>query len=196
MDNPTTPTCPFCPFSDSDTDFVAQHIEFCHPDTGPAWLHPDEPPATTDQGPLPFSVDEDLTDKYVDCPHGCGETVPSTELSTHLDLHLAEGLALEDSAAAQTSPDINLTPEEDDLIPEDDEVLQDLPEPSRKGRKRGLERDFSRANPANPPRTRSPPRTVGADGVKRLGVILLNSWTYRRVDADTWLARRAGSTRP
>lgn len=28
------PSCPFCPFSDPDGSFVAQHIEYCHPENG------------------------------------------------------------------------------------------------------------------------------------------------------------------
>ncbi|KAJ0423379.1 peptidase family C78-domain-containing protein [Aspergillus carlsbadensis] len=28
------PTCPFCPFSDMDGNFVAQHVQYCHPENG------------------------------------------------------------------------------------------------------------------------------------------------------------------
>ncbi|KAL4890398.1 peptidase family C78-domain-containing protein [Aspergillus ambiguus] len=93
------PTCPFCPFSDPDSNFVAEHVEYCHPehdtqlDIG-GRLAAHSPTSENDQ-------DESLP-KYIDCPHGCGETVESTELSTHLDLHLAESVALEDVSVPQT----------------------------------------------------------------------------------------------
>jgi hypothetical protein len=28
------PTCPFCPFSDLDLNFVAEHVQYCHPENG------------------------------------------------------------------------------------------------------------------------------------------------------------------
>ncbi|KAL3489461.1 DUF1671-domain-containing protein [Aspergillus germanicus] len=28
------PTCPFCPFSDLDGNFVAEHVQYCHPENG------------------------------------------------------------------------------------------------------------------------------------------------------------------
>lgn len=199
MDDTTTPTCPLCPFSDADANFVAQHIEFCHPETGEAPDLVEPPPATTNIETQLFSGNEDLTDRYVDCPHGCGESVPSTELSTHLDLHVAEDLALEDSGATtQTRSDVDLFPEDDDPVLNDDDDSLDLPESSRKGGKRGPERDFSRANTAKPARPRSPPRTTNADGVKRLGVsYLINSWISCSVSVlIPWIARRVGSARP
>lgn len=155
-----TSTCPLCPFSDADTDFVAQHIEFCHPETGPAFA--EEP------HPLPTAVGHESVEKYIECPHGCGETVTTAELSTHLDLHIAEGIALEDGGASQ--PYIGPLTDDYDAVDEDDPL--DFPD-SRKRNKREVKRDFLRANTAKPGRPRNPPQVVGPDGVRRLGVFSL-----------------------
>ncbi|KAI9371128.1 DUF1671-domain-containing protein [Aspergillus egyptiacus] len=32
--NATSPTCPFCPFFDSESNVVAEHIQYCHPEPG------------------------------------------------------------------------------------------------------------------------------------------------------------------
>ncbi|EFR01125.1 hypothetical protein MGYG_04129 [Nannizzia gypsea CBS 118893] len=105
-------SCPFCDFADADADFLAQHVELCHPENGtspfleaeeethigttrkPEWWH----------GDTPLYTDEDAeTDiKYVDCPTGCGEAVTEDQLMSHLDLHLAEGLALEEPKGFDT----------------------------------------------------------------------------------------------
>lgn len=84
------PTCPFCSFSDSDAHFVAEHVEFCHPANA--------------ERPVDDEVDlsEGFGEKYVECPHGCGELIVNTDLSTHHDLHFAEGIALEDAGAPKT----------------------------------------------------------------------------------------------
>jgi hypothetical protein len=152
-----TSTCPLCLFSDADADFVAQHIEFCHPET--------DPTLAEESHPLPTAVGHESAEKYIECPHGCGETVTTAELSTHLDLHIAEGIALEDGGASQ--PHIDPLTDDYDALDEDDPV--DLLD-SRKGKKRGAKRDFLRANTAKLGRPRSPPQVVGADGVRRLGV--------------------------
>ena len=81
----STPSCPFCPITDQDADFVTQHIDFCHPEFGGAGFLSDSPPVASPR--LSPSLDDDA-DKYVDCPHGCGETVANSELSNHLDLHV------------------------------------------------------------------------------------------------------------
>lgn len=163
------PTCPFCPFSDQDASFVAQHIDFCHPEglavTAPEHLHS---LASTNPTASPFSVDEVPADHYVDCPHGCGETVASAELSTHLDLHVAEDIALDGSGTDPAAYDPDLMSRASEL-PSDYEELLDLPS-SRKSGKGGTNRDFARNNSYRTERARSPPRKIGPNGAKRLGV--------------------------
>jgi hypothetical protein len=154
MADPNTISCPFCPFADSDADFVSQHIEFCHPEGGDAL-------SDLESAAQDFPTD-DSTDKYVDCPHGCGETVAAVELSIHLDLHVAEDMALDD---------VGGTPARSPPFPHDDEFDDDLDMlDSYKGGKRGIQRDSARVNTAKPPRPHSPPRTTNADGTQRLGV--------------------------
>jgi hypothetical protein len=151
-------SCPFCPFTDSDSDFVSKHIEFCHPEGRDTFLADHEPAQD-------FSTDD--TDKYVDCPHGCGEMVTAAELSIHLDLHVAEDMALDDVGA---------TPARSSPVSQDEEYEDDLDMlDSYKGGKRGMQRDSARVNTAKPPRPHSPPRTTNSDGTKRLGVCFLCS---------------------
>ncbi|KXG52361.1 Peptidase C78, ubiquitin fold modifier-specific peptidase 1/ 2 [Penicillium griseofulvum] len=59
-----TISCPFCPFADSDTDFVSQHIEFCHPETRETSLLQDNSQDLTGQNSALWPADEDSADKY------------------------------------------------------------------------------------------------------------------------------------
>lgn len=162
--------CPFCPFSDSDSQFVYEHIDFCHPEGG---IPPDDGHESQrqdellhdNQTPTPDD-EEDYTEKYVDCPHGCGEIVANSELPSHMDLHLAEEIALDDSGIAQTDPRNT-----DENIQKFDELLEDKYVPPQKGR--GRKEFTQRAAPQKKNRSRSPPYTAPADGVRRLGVCLL-----------------------
>lgn len=166
------PSCPFCPFVDSDATFVAQHIEFCHPEGG-------TPPILSDESHFanptlsPQSANEDAIDKYVDCPYDCGETVTAIELSTHLDLHVAEDIALDEDGTPshENSPAAN-----DNDLPSDYEEPPHLPG-SRKSGKTGPDRPPAQAKTGKPGRTRSPPGTIGPDGAKRLGVFH-PSWPF------------------
>lgn len=163
MADHSTPSCPFCPFTDQDAEFVSQHIEFCHPEFEAVGFVSDSPPIASPR--LSPSFNDDV-DKYVDCPHGCGETVASAELSNHLDLHVAEDIALDDAGATPTH--LNVGASYDDYHSFDGNSFDMLD--SGKGGKRGIYRDVSRANIAKPPRPHSPPRAIGPDGAKRLGV--------------------------
>lgn len=162
--DPSHSSCPFCPFSDLDPSFVAEHIEYCHPENG---TQESVPPYRTRSSPSPPSDSEGSTGKYVDCPHGCGEIVTSAELSNHLDFHVAEGVALDESGSAQSPLDAGSVMSDHDLSGPEDSFNGAS---SRKGEKRGLGRDFANTKSSKSGRTRSPPRTVGPDGAKRLGV--------------------------
>lgn len=162
--DPSHSSCPFCPFSDPDPSFVAEHIEYCHPENG---TQESVPHHRTRSSPSPQSDSEESTDKYVDCPHGCGEIITTAELSTHLDLHVAEGMALDEGGSAQSPLDAGSVLSDHDLS---DPEVSFNGATSRKGEKRGLGRDFANTKSSKPGRTRSPPRTVNPDGVKRLGV--------------------------
>lgn len=98
-------SCPFCEFSDHDSYFLSQHAEVCHPEEekSPSDRHDDSEAAIRTAEENFQRVQCRLTNEhgdrnsYIDCPHGCGESVTTAELQTHLDLHVAETLALEDS---------------------------------------------------------------------------------------------------
>lgn len=107
------PSCPFCEFTDSDSYFLAQHVELCHPEDGYSPFIAVEndrgPKLTTDseerhRGPNDITLsntpagDEHSidTNSYVECPAGCGEAITVAELPSHLDLHSAEEFALEE----------------------------------------------------------------------------------------------------
>ncbi|CAI7671695.1 unnamed protein product [Penicillium pancosmium] len=184
-----TPSCPFCPFSDQDATFVEQHIEYCHPEGGAPPSHTYDSPAfeTTSPSPSPFQVDEESTGKYVDCPHGCGETITTAELVTHLDLHIAEGIALDDSGPVQSPFNTELSSEPD--IPSDLEDSQDF-HVGQKGSKRGADRDFTRSNTSKPAqgRSRSPVGKLGPDGAKRLGRSELGPHAHEK-KMPSWLKK-------
>ncbi|KAJ5728002.1 hypothetical protein N7493_004332 [Penicillium malachiteum] len=178
------PSCPFCPFTDSDASFVEQHIEFCHPENG-AGVESDSLPHLTNSTPSPLPT-SDSTDQYVDCPHGCGEIVTAAELSTHLDLHIAEGIALDENES--THSPMEAGPLSSDYDPSSDqEDAFDLPV-AQKGGKRDSGRGFARPNTSKPGRARSPPRTVGPDGAKRLGKSELGPHAHEK-KMPSWLKK-------
>lgn len=95
-------SCPFCEFEDNDADFLNQHVAFCHPeDPVPQAPHPDwayeEHLLQEETEESTSDLDNSTSALYVTCPHGCGETVVKTELQLHLDLHVAESVALDES---------------------------------------------------------------------------------------------------
>lgn len=106
--------CPFCEFSDSDAYFLTQHVELCHPEGGysPFIVKDDQEPAAIEETSASADAGGDTSDGYAECPHGCGEVVVTTELTNHLDFHVAEEMALgdigfdfEDDHMDSTNPD-------------------------------------------------------------------------------------------
>lgn len=170
MANLHTPTCPFCSVSDKDASFVAEHINFCHPEGGTTQSSNDLYPLQETDLQSSHLVDAAGSDQYIDCPHGCGEAVTAAELSTHLDLHVAEDIALDESGTDSGPFDSDLITSGQDFSSDIEHSL-DLP-PSGKHAKRGTGRDFARNNSFKPKQARSPTRTIGPDGAKRLGVCL------------------------
>ncbi|KAJ5787447.1 hypothetical protein N7457_002437 [Penicillium paradoxum] len=186
-------SCPLCPFTDSDADFVSQHIEFCHPEIGVSGFLQDQL-ELTGQNSAPLPNEEYGADKYVDCPHGCGETIATAELSSHLDLHVAEDVALDAFGTAPARSTAEQDVYDDDRSFDDEDSL-DMPD-TYKGGKRGMQRDSSRANTAKPPRPHSPPRTTNADGIKRLGRSELGPHAHEK-KMPSWLKKmleKGGST--
>ncbi|KAJ5888890.1 hypothetical protein N7495_008931 [Penicillium taxi] len=165
------PSCPFCPFSDSDTSFLIQHIELCHPENGASQ-------SSTLEQQTENNNDNEASTEYLDCPYACGEIVTATEISMHLDFHVAEDIALNDENV--------LTPLNGDLSSDQEDPLDLLN--TQKSGKRGNGRDLARANTFKPSRARSPPRTVGADGVKRLGRSELGPHAHEK-KMPSWLSR-------
>ncbi|KGY14906.1 hypothetical protein PABG_12181 [Paracoccidioides brasiliensis Pb03] len=107
--------CPFCAFSDSDPYFLTQHVELCHPENELSpFIATEEPSSIVSSnlnhiaekpgdspmlatGSLPINDEDYFLDGYVDCPQGCGEIISAAELSSHLDLHLGEGMVFEEA---------------------------------------------------------------------------------------------------
>lgn len=106
------PSCPFCSFSvtsNSERDMYAlmQHLELSHPENGQS------PFIVTDEGgtssrhtrldeesatsSLAAAEDEEEEEEvYIECPAQCGEAITLTELSSHMELHSAEGVSSDD----------------------------------------------------------------------------------------------------
>lgn len=129
------PSCPFCPFSDSDFYFLAQHVELYHPENGaspfivtegdapyhmedatgrdsedvtkPHW-DPDQQDLSVTNGQHPNTSMDEEQDSYIDCPHKCGETITPEELPIHLDLHVAEKMALDEVEMQNDEGDTNI----------------------------------------------------------------------------------------
>lgn len=99
--------CPFCDFSDSDAYFLTQHVELCHPEGGDSpFIVKDNDEATIKEASTDAETGQDSahhdgpSDGYAECPHGCGEIVVASELTNHLDFHIAEEMALGDIGVA------------------------------------------------------------------------------------------------
>ncbi|KAJ5126243.1 hypothetical protein N7448_005554 [Penicillium atrosanguineum] len=180
-----TPSCPFCPFSDSDATFVSAHIEYCHPEAGAesAIQHLD---ALDAHSPSPLSPPvEDATDKYVDCPQGCGEIVTAAELSNHRDLHIAEGIALDDDSVGEVPFSEDLVSSDHDLSDKDESL--DLTG-TRKSGKRGSDRVVAKARTSKSGRAKSPSSILGPDGAKRLGRSELGPHAHEK-KMPSWLKK-------
>ncbi|KAI3114773.1 hypothetical protein CBS147333_1928 [Penicillium roqueforti] len=189
MADNNTASCPFCTFADSDANFVSQHIEYCHPETGLASSIQDNPQDLAGQNSASLPVSQGGADKYVDCPHGCGETIEIAELSSHLDLHVAEGMDDTGGTPARPTTDVH-----GDGYFDDEDSLDMLN--SHKGGKRGMQRDSSRVNTAKTPRPHSPPRATNANGTKRLGRSELGPHAHEK-KMPSWLRKmleKGGST--
>lgn len=90
-------TCPFCPFTDKDSYILSLHVDYCHPETATTGVQ--EQPIETQ--PQDGATPDD--EQYLECPHGCGEVIHKDELQVHLDLHMAETVALDDTGGLQPS---------------------------------------------------------------------------------------------
>ena len=109
MNNQETPTevllsCPFCEFEDYGSEFLSQHVAYCHPEDPAASLptHTHQDWAVAGEDLQAAQTDslaalDNTDDLYIPCPHGCGEEVAKTELQLHLDLHVAESVALDET---------------------------------------------------------------------------------------------------
>ncbi|PKX96754.1 C78 family peptidase [Aspergillus novofumigatus IBT 16806] len=127
------PTCPFCPFSDPDDTFVAQHVEYCHPEGGgqtepPSGENGDENRPTPRYQQPQMPDDENV---YIKCPHGCGEILLSAEIPYHLDMHAAEEMAVDDAPSIYSKHPVTVSKVQNPVLPRshnrtgDDEALED-----------------------------------------------------------------------
>ncbi|MCJ1459240.1 hypothetical protein MMC28_009617 [Mycoblastus sanguinarius] len=88
--------CPFCNFTDYDHYFLLQHVETIHPEG-------DSPSPFAIQNDLGKAVEDpsqgvegtrDSASEYIECQ--CGEFCLLAELESHLDMHYAEGMGLDE----------------------------------------------------------------------------------------------------
>jgi hypothetical protein len=117
IDENDKPSCPFCTFkvrSGSEADMYAlmHHLELSHPENGkspfiafeeevePFQTRRPEKERATHSPALPQtpSDEDEEEDVYIECPAQCGEAVTLTELSSHMELHSAEGLVSDESS--------------------------------------------------------------------------------------------------
>ena len=106
--------CPFCDFVDEDAYFLMQHVELTHPEDGespfiatpqdegetrssPAAQQGSYRPEVASQNQPAERLDHlalvQESEKYITCPHRCGEMVAAADLQSHNDLHIAERMA-------------------------------------------------------------------------------------------------------
>jgi hypothetical protein len=101
--------CPFCDFIDKDQYFLRQHVELIHPENGssPFIVRDDDEPSRVCHGEDEEAACQETQrppsrnskeNEYVECPYDCGELIPSAELPSHKDFHVAEGMALADAS--------------------------------------------------------------------------------------------------
>lgn len=178
-------TCPFCPFSDPDAQFVSEHIEFCHPENGTSdaglgggfTVERQETLGVNQHQPDAFWNEETQyqADKYLDCPHGCGEVVTNAELPTHLDLHFAEEVANDDAGSSQPGERV----QEPDICQLDgfqDDYTQDKYDSTKRDRSnqgKGSLREASAKGKGAPSSSSS-----RIASIKRLGVGSFLTWTF------------------
>lgn len=110
--------CPFCGFVQRDTYFLMQHVELTHPENGESpFIVKDDvepaPPASSSTKDQEGATEADRNKEfdatehrrnlheYVECPKACGERLLAAELPSHMDMHIAEDLALEDAGVAR-----------------------------------------------------------------------------------------------
>ena len=125
MERPGNLLCPFCDFADHDSYFLLQHVELCHPENGvspflandaavvsDAQLDESNTGCPTDSHPM-----DHADEAYMICPRGCGESVTLAELPNHMEMHFAEGVAIDGNGMTDAGDD------EDDLQLRDDRTL-------------------------------------------------------------------------
>ncbi|KAK9594363.1 hypothetical protein V6Z94_005218 [Aspergillus fumigatus] len=177
------PACPFCPFSDLDDTFVAQHIEYCHPEavgqTEPtSGENGDEDRSTPIYQQPQMPGGENV---YIKCSQSNGEILPSAEISYHLDIHAAEDFAVDNAPSIYSKRSVTVSKVQNPILPRshnrtgDDKVPEDPCNVSAQPRvRRGSPDSSSTGNEVTSPLLAN----VSHPGsVKRLGV-LYPDWKY------------------
>lgn len=203
-------TCPFCDFVDKDDYFLMQHVELIHPENGESpFIVKDESVAAQGLGrPSPKQNEEaawsdgqpllstkSSTNKYIDCPHGCGESILSDELQVHQDLHFAENMAM-DECEQPTGLELSTGPciEEQALqeisktfstdlprsLRNHDQLQPSTPSSGKKRTRPSLKELFLGSPSSSSPRERTP-KTPTPGKTRRLGVRLLSVKTSSRL---------------
>ncbi|KAI9818573.1 MAG: hypothetical protein M1827_000632 [Pycnora praestabilis] len=105
--------CPFCGFSDHDSHFLVLHVDALHSEVDPVLgaNRPEHLPqvdldlrSSSPDTMEPYLSEEQ--EEYVDClDPECGESVLRAELPTHMDLHQAENMVMNESGDVPTEDD-------------------------------------------------------------------------------------------
>ncbi|KAB8232174.1 DUF1671-domain-containing protein [Aspergillus alliaceus] len=186
------PRCPFCSFSDPDSNLVVEHIALYHPDNSTYFDTPSGKKirglkqATSEQS---FSSNHTIehAGTYTDCPHGCGEILLATEVSTHLDLHLAEEVAYESTPSSLPKSSDSATTQKRRGIDDHDDLnnFQNLHGPPVKGQSK---KEMLPQEPLKEKRPCSPSKVAITGGVKKLGRAELGPHAHEK-QMPSWLRK-------
>lgn len=105
--------CPFCHFTDHDHYFLLQHVETIHPEGGRPSPFAVRQELTQQVGPPSDEMEgpRDNSSEYTECQ--CGEFCLLTEFGSHLEMHYAEGMGVDETsriAAGVAAPESSLYP--------------------------------------------------------------------------------------
>lgn len=95
--------CPFCDFTDHDHYFLLQHVETIHPEGGRPSPFAVRQELTQQFGPPTEKMEgpRDNSSEYTECQ--CGEFCLLTEFESHLEMHYAEGMGIDETSAPESS---------------------------------------------------------------------------------------------
>lgn len=103
----TIGTCPFCGFTDADEYILLLHVETLHSEGDSPFVVREDLdgrhigihglPESNETSASHLKVKDVSSEDYVTCPEAeCGEAILLSEIDTHMDMHVAEKLTVDD----------------------------------------------------------------------------------------------------